>query len=104
MLKKILVFWIALIIIFSFTACNLCDDSDDKLAQLTQYKITGKSLIDDHVTTKSQSDYSEENWAAILQAVIDGKAAVDTAINKDGVNNAVEMAKADWKSKRNNHI
>lgn len=70
--------------IFGLMACS---------GSLDDYKVEGKAAIDVHFATKTQSDYTTENWALIQTAVTDGKAVVDAATSKSAVDVAVESAK-----------
>lgn len=68
---------IMLIGAIGLTACNN--------ASLEEYKVAGKALIDAHIATKTQSDYSTEKWTDVLSIATEGKQAVENATNKDGV-------------------
>lgn len=83
MLKKLVVLGVALIMCLGlFTGC-------DNIS-LDEYKVTGKALIDAHVATKTQGDYSTDKWAELLNVAAEGRQAVEDATNKDAVDTAVE--------------
>ncbi len=87
MTKKLLVFTLAVMLlgVFGLTGCDNIN--------LAEYKVAGKGLIDAHAATKTQGDYTEGGWAAILKAVADGKAEVDDAEDKVGVDTSILTAK-----------
>jgi hypothetical protein len=90
MLKKIIVLGIALAMLFAFAGAG-CDDVV-KQKELEQYKITAKAEIQAHANSKAQSEYSGDNWTAILQAVAYGKTEIEKAADKPAVDLAVAEA------------
>jgi len=85
-LKKLIVIGILLIMIISLAACHKNDD-------LESYKIDANNTLETYAQDKGQTNYSEENWAAICKAVEDGKAAIEAAITKPAATTAVNDAK-----------
>ena len=51
-----------------------------------------KAEIDTFVESLNESAYTAGNWAAILQYALDGKAAIDAATDKTGVDTVKEVA------------
>ena len=90
MLKKLVVWGIALVMLFSLTGLSACDN-----IELAQYKATAMTDLTDYAAAKGESNYSEENWAVIQQIVADGKETIDAAATKPAVNTARDKAKAD---------
>lgn len=84
-MKKIIIIGVILVMLFSLAAC--------KGNELAEYKAQAKADLEAYAESKGQENYSEDNWAAILGLVEDGKAAVDAAENKTAVDNAVSTAK-----------
>jgi len=72
---------------FSLAACN-------QEAGLAKYKTAAMSGLETYVVAKGEGNYSAEKWAGILAFVTDGKAAINTAADKPGVDAAVATAKA----------
>ena len=60
------------------------------LFNLEEYKTTAKAEVESYVIV---SDYSAENWAVVLGLIEDGKAAIDAATDKAGVDSSVTEAK-----------
>lgn len=87
-IKKIAIIIMALTMLIGVFALSGCDN-----ISLADYKVTGKAEIDVHVATKTQSDYSTENWTAVLAAAEAGKQAVEEATTKPQVDTAVEKTK-----------
>lgn len=87
MLKKALGLVITAVMalgVFGLTACT---------ESLGNYKSKGKAAIDAHVATKTQSEYSTENWAELLNVAAEGKQAVENAMNKGAVDTTVNNTK-----------
>lgn len=85
MVKKIIIFALTFIMLFSLMACNA--------EGLAEHKEAAKSSLDAYVATNIESDYAPEYWTAMLELVSDGKIAIDAAKNKLGVDKAVKTAK-----------
>jgi hypothetical protein len=91
MVKKLTALGMVAVMLLGVFALTGCNNTGQDLAE---YKTEGKAQIDAHVATKTQSDYSDENWEAICKAATDGKQAVEEATTKSQVDTAVGMAKA----------
>ncbi len=83
MLKKVIGIVVVLAIVFTFVACN---------GDLAKYKTEAKEAIDAHVATLNADNYTSENWVLVRQKAMEGKAAVDSTMNKNEVNTAKAMA------------
>ena len=81
MLKRIMVFGIAMAMLFSMAAVSGCNSFN-----LSQHKTDAKAELDAHVATKVESDYVAENWKILLEYLTNGKTAIDEATNKLQVN------------------
>ncbi|MCL2797730.1 MAG: hypothetical protein FWD58_06725 [Firmicutes bacterium] len=71
---------------FSLAACN-------QEVGLAKYKATAKSGLETYAVAKGEGNYSAEKWAEVLAFATDGKAAIDAATDKPGVDFAVATAK-----------
>lgn len=88
MVKKATGIAVVMLLMFSLLGLVACNG-----VSLTDYKADAKADITAHVDSLSQSGYSAENWQLIAQKATEGKAAVDAATDKAGVDDAVERAK-----------
>jgi len=70
--------------IFGLTACT---------QNLADYKAAKITELQDYADAKEQSNYCESGWAAICNAVTDGKAAIEAAKSKPAVTTAYNDAK-----------
>jgi len=71
------------VMLFSLAGCNV----------LAQYKEAAKAELDAYVAALDCNDYSEDNWAAIVGHLIDGKTEINVAANKTAIDTAVTAAK-----------
>jgi len=62
---------------------------------LAGYKITAKITLETYAKKKGEENYITENWTIIGGFVTDGKAAIDAAADKAGVNSALHTTKED---------
>ncbi|MCL2676098.1 MAG: hypothetical protein FWE84_05940 [Firmicutes bacterium] len=60
---------------------------------LTEYKNLVKAQLEVYAAVKGEDNYSEQNWAIIMELVADGKTAIDAAMNKSEVDSALEAVK-----------
>jgi len=79
-----------LLAVFMFSSCIVPDVPDNGLAA---YKTTAQAELEAYAESKGEGNYTAENWAAIEGFVADGKAAVDAAADRAGVDAAVAAAK-----------
>ena len=79
MLKKVMGFALAFIMVFTFAACN---------SDLSQYKTDAKAEITNLVEMLSADNYTTKNWALIGQKTNEGKVAIDAAKNISAVDTA----------------
>lgn len=84
MKKKFIGLAVIFVLLFSLSACS---------QGLDAYKEDAKQQIESYANDKGQENYSETNWATICGIVETGKAAVDEAEHKTGVDSAVEAAR-----------
>ena len=92
-MKKRFVLGLAILFVAGLfmTACVLGNQTDG----LTAHKETAKATLTAYVEALNQDDYSEENWAAIKGIANTGKSNIRAAINKTGVNAALNTALKD---------
>ncbi|MCL2798636.1 MAG: leucine-rich repeat domain-containing protein [Firmicutes bacterium] len=84
--KKALYFVVLFVVMFSLAACVQGDE-------LAKHKATAKAELENYAVAKGEDNYSVEKWAEVLGFVADGKAAIDAATDKPGVDSAVATAK-----------
>lgn len=84
MKKRLISISFLFVLLFSFTACS---------QGLGTYKEDAKQQIESYAEAKGQSNYSTDGWAAICNAVTNGKQAVDDATDKSSVDIAVTVLK-----------
>ncbi|MFA5449548.1 MAG: hypothetical protein WC292_03825 [Clostridia bacterium] len=86
MLKKLTVFCVIFVLLFSVVGLAACNNGDE----LAEYKTQAIESLEAYA---DQSNYSEENWTIVLGLMDGGKVAIDEAADKDGVDNAVSTTK-----------
>ena len=74
--------------------CNVCERKATEAEELAGYKVTEKAALESYAAGKGQDSYPAEDWIVIQTAVVDGKAAIDAAADKAGVDAARDTAKA----------
>ena len=86
---------------FTCTVCEHVDttkQAEAEAADLATAKTTAKAELDALLQGKNQADYDADDWAALNQAIADGKAAIDEATTTDAVatakSNAVDAVNA----------
>ena len=71
------------------TAANAVKTKEQKAAEaLVAAKTSAKDALDNLKSGKTQSDYDDEDWTALTQAITNGKTAIDAAETIDAVNTA----------------
>ncbi len=72
--------------------CGYVNETLQTAAALADAKIDAKADLDALLDGKTEADYDAEDWAALTQAITDGKAAIDTATTIDDVTAAKTTA------------
>jgi len=79
---KLISLILSLLLFFAFAGCDIG-------YTLLRYKTAAKAGLE---TYAKEGAYTPENWEVVLGLVESGRAAVDAAADKDGVDNAVTTA------------
>lgn len=78
----------------AYDACVAAMDAVPTKAEIEAERTTKLSELDAAFNGYNESDYSEDNWAILVQAYNDGKDAINSAMSIEAIDSACEEAKA----------
>ena len=78
----------------AYGACKDAMDAVPTKAAIEAERTTKLSELDAAFAGYNESDYSEDNWAILVQAYNDGKDAINSAMSIEAIDSACEEAKA----------
>ncbi|MFA5449552.1 MAG: hypothetical protein WC292_03845 [Clostridia bacterium] len=87
MLKKLTIFCVMFLLLFSIIGLAACNNGDE----LADYKTQAIESLEAYAKSKGQDNYTAENWETIKTIVENGKTTINTAESKE----AVDTAKAE---------
>lgn len=86
--RKLIVLALAAVMAFGVFGLAACDS-----VSLAEYKAIKSTELQTYADARSVGNYSESGWAAICNAVTEGKKAIEDATTKPAVDTAVSTAK-----------
>ena len=86
MVKKLIGLGVAITMLLALVVLSACG------FDLAAYKTTAEETLQTYAENKERDNYRDDNWAEIEQLVTNGKAAVNAAADKDGVDAARKAA------------